>query len=209
MNWVRKKYRRLGHSAEPALPPLGKSPSFLRLATANDSDQGWRNPSKSMKGAFLKLHGIKKTGANSVSLVLPVGVSRARFLTDVQVIANMVYQRNHTWPERLVKWAREPAFCRITESRTEIRVNGKIPDSAGMSRAEQCACGWNDISLEDLASAHGAYFILTGKDLFNGSIVRAKTGALYFGKNGLIISRSGKSFNDSDASEIVFASKAL
>jgi hypothetical protein len=44
---------------------------------------------------------------------------------------------------------------------------------------------WLDLGIEDLAVAHAAYFIATGKDAFAGNVVRARGGALYFDSDGL------------------------
>lgn len=208
MSSIPKKIYRNGMDAvEPALPPLGQSPSFMRLAFT--AARGKMKASRSIAEVFLRVHRIRQSGEHAVSVALPPGTSRARFLTDVQVLANILYKRNHAYPERLVKWAKEPAFTAVSEVSVEIKVEARIAQSASKTREAQVSCGWNDVGIEDLAVAHGAYFVLTGKDMFAGAIVRAANGALAFSKSGLLLSRSGKSFNDREASENVFASRKI
>ena len=74
-----------------------------------------------------------------------------------------------------------------------------------MTRAKQEAKGWNNVDLCDLAAAHAAYFIATGKDLFARNVVRARGGALYFDANGLRV----LDFNDDSRDYRVAASAAL
>ncbi len=59
--------------------------------------------------------------------------------------------------------------------------------------------------LADLAVAHTAFYILTGKDLFQGQAVRACGGALYFHGIGLDV----RHYNDVSRHIGVSASRSL
>ena len=69
-------------------------------------------------------------------------------------------------------------------------VDGKVADSTGLSRGEQERRGWCNLPVADLAVAHVANFIATGRDLFDGDSVRARERgqALCFSAHGLNLS---------------------
>lgn len=143
---------------------------------------------ESRRDALLKDYGIEVLGEGKVRLTLD-GTSRIEFLREVKRVALELHGRPAVNAPCLEQWSGEQAFTeKISKG---IAVDGNVADSTRMTRAEQRRKGWNNADLPDLAVAHAAYFLATGKDLFGGNIVRARGGALFFHASGLGV-------NDSD-----------
>jgi hypothetical protein len=137
---------------------------------------------------FVTKYSIKVLGEGQVSFTLPSGTSRIDLLNEAQALAFDLLRRNAVYPSWLEIWREDSAFtAKVTEA-LERTIDGNVRGSTGMTRSEQEARGWNNVDLCDLATAHVAYFIATGKDLFDNHVVRARGGALGFsGGNGLLV----------------------
>ena len=141
---------------------------------------------ESRKAALIKEFGIEVVGEGKVWLTLGE-TSRIDFLRKVQEVATELHGRPAIYSSRLESWATEAAFTAKPKKGEEIGVDGNVANSTRNTRAEQDAEGWNNVDLSDLAVAHAAYFLATGKDLFAGNVVRARGGALYFHERGLSV----------------------
>ena len=127
---------------------------------------------------------------HEVQLELPKGVSRAQFLLEAQALG--VGGQNAVWPAQLTKWLNDEAFKSGESKITKLRIDGNVAGSTDKTRELQedflTKKGVAMPSLEDLAVAHVAFFILAGNDLFQGNVVRARGWALNFDADGLSVS---------------------
>ena len=137
------------------------------------------------KQEFITKYDVKVLADGQVSFKLPSGASRLDLLNDAQALAPELISQPAVYADRLAKWAQDTAFTTKVTEATSRSIDGNVSDSTRKTRAEQEVKGWNDVDLADLATAHQAYLIATGKDLFNGNVVRARGGALLFYVNGL------------------------
>ena len=133
-----------------------------------------------------------------VSLVLPQGTSRMKLLQRAEEAAQQVYERSAVSPFWLSKWEQHEEFNARTLHAVPIAIHGRVEGTAFMERAAQtkhlASKGMEMPSLEDLAVAHAAYFLVVGEDLFRGAWIRARGGALYDATSGL----SGIFIDDED-----------
>jgi len=134
------------------------------------------------KEAFITKYEIEVLGKGQVAVNLNE-TTRIAFFREAQDLARELHGQNAIYTNRLEQWAQEEKFQASPEN--PLRVDGNVAKSTNMARTEQEEKGWNNVDIEDLAVAHTAYFIATGKDLFDGKIVRARGGALYFCDDGL------------------------
>ena len=146
------------------------------------------------KQAFIDKYGIEVLAESQVALTLPEGATRIEFLQEAQEIAKKLHGQDGIWPGRLERWTKDRAFTDTVDEIRELAVDGNVKGSTNHTRSEQEKKGWNDVDFQDLAVAHAAYFIATGKDLFAGNIVRARGGALFFSSLGLGV--DGYSYGD-------------
>jgi hypothetical protein len=154
---------------------------------------------------FITKYDVKVLADGQVSFTLPSGASRLDLLNDAQALAPELLNRPAVYADRLAKWAQDTAFTTKVTEATSRSIDGNVSDSTRKTRAEQEAKGWNNVDLADLATAHQAYLIATGKDLFNGNVVRARGGALNFNAFGLDV----YDFSVDDRSNFVAASASL
>jgi hypothetical protein len=134
---------------------------------------------------FVTKYNIKVLSDGQVSFTLPSGTSRIDLINEAQGLAPDLLGRNAVYPSRLGTWKKDSAFTTNVAEDLERSIDGNVRSSTRMTRAEQEAKGWNNVDLCDLATAHVAYFIATGKDLFANNVVRARGGALGFYDDGL------------------------
>ena len=134
---------------------------------------------------FVTKYNIKVLGDGQVSFTLPSGTSRIDLLNEAQGLAPGLLGRDAVYPSRLETWKKDSAFTAKATENLDRSLDGNVKNSTRMTRAEQEAKGWNNVDINDLATAHVAYFIATGKDLFANNVVRARGGALYFDDDGL------------------------
>ena len=198
---------KLIQSLEGADPEKVKRVNAL-LTASLAAVRGAEVPSfESRKAALIKEFGIEVIGEGKVRLTLGE-TSRIDFLRKVQDVATELHGRPAIYSPLLESWATEAAFTakpKKGEKIKEIGVDGNVANSTGKTRAEQDAEGWNNVDLSDLAVAHTAYFLATGKDLFAGKVVRARDGAFFFDDIGLNV---GDSYGDLRCSYVA-ASAAL
>lgn len=160
---------------------------------------------EAQKQAFIEKYGIKVLAESQVALILPEGTSRIELLKEAQKLAKKLHGSDAIWPDRLSNWTEDAAFTAKVGETLKLAVDGNVKGSTNQTRSEQESKGWNNVDLKDLAVANAAYFIATGKDLFDGNVVRARGGALRFSGGGLDVSYSYGAFR----SRYVSASRSL
>lgn len=156
--------------------------------------------------AFVAKYGIRVLADSQVAVTLPAGSTRIEFLREAQELAPKLYGQNAILPDRLQNWSGARVFTDAIEGALSLAIDGNVKDSTGQTRSEQEEEGWNNVDIQDLAVAHAAYFIATGKNLFAGNIVRARGGALYFYSYGLDVTLN---YLDHCSYIVVAASRAL
>ena len=162
---------------------------------------------------FIAKYGVMAHDEHTVSLVIPKGVSRIDILKEAQSISIALHEANPERyradqalsPYRLEKWVSESSFTEVSKNSLPLKIDGNVNGSTNMTRAEQEAKGWNNVALQDLAVAHSAFYLLTGKDLFEGNAVRAAGGALHFAGFGLDVNN----YSDDSRYDNVSASRSL
>ena len=183
-----------------------------------DAAKAWSEtlvlPIASLKEQFLQLsprdqfvskYSVEKINAHQVRLVLPQGTSRIELINEAQGIGPGLYWREAVYHYQLKKWQKEDDFTSKTTSKTKLGIDGRVKGLDAKSREEQERLLGKMAPLADLAVAHAAFFILTGKDLFQSQWVRACGGALRFNSYGLAVYSFG---NDSSIID-VSASRSL
>jgi hypothetical protein len=149
-------------------------------------------PAEQQKLALISKYKIEVLGESQVTLTLPKGTTRADFLTEVQAVAAELYGRNAIYPSRLETWAKDQAFTSKKSKAETTSIDGNVKGSTDKIRSAQETFlkkqGLSMPELENLAVAHAAYFLATGKDLFAGNVVRARGGALRFNDFGVRVS---------------------
>ena len=173
-------------------------------------------PIKSLKEQFLQLsprdqfvskYSVEEINDHQVRFVLPKGVSRIDLLNEAQGIARELYGQDAVFSHQLEKWQKDEDFTSKTTSTTKLWIDGRVKELDAKTRKEQESDLKEQMApLADLAVAHTAFFILTGKDLFQGQFVRACGGALDFFSRGLGVSRY---CDDRSDSGVVSASRSL
>ena len=146
-------------------------------------------------------------GPHQVSFTIPEGKSRIDLINDAHKLAQALYNRPGVYANRLATLQNDPQFTQAVTQATAAAIEGCVPNSTNMTRAEHETKerNWNDVDLRDLAAAHHAFLVATGKDLFDGNIVRARGGALNFNSNGLDVNN----YNDDNRYNNVAASRSL
>ena len=140
----------------------------------------------SLQERFVSKYSVEKINDHQVRFVLPKGTSRIDLLNEAQEIARGLYGQDAVDPDRLKNWQKKDDFRSKTTSTTKLGIDGRVEGLDAKSRKEQERVLKEQMApLADLAVAHTAFFILTGKDLFQGQVVRACGGALYFISFGL------------------------
>ena len=146
----------------------------------------------SLQERFVSKYSVEKINDHQVRFVLPKGTSRIDLLNEAQGIARELYGQDAVDPSQLEDWQKEDDFRTKTTSTTKLWIDGRVEGLDGKTRKQQerlIEKQWGETQmapLADLAVAHTAFFILTGKDLFQGQVVRACGGALYFDSYGLV-----------------------
>ena len=165
----------------------------------------------SLQERFVSKYSVEKINDHQVRFVLPKGTSRIDLLNEAQGIARGLYGQDAVYPSQLEDCQKEDDFSTKTTSKTKLGIDGRVEELDAKTRKEQerlIEKQWGETQmapLADLAVAHTAFFILTGKDLFHGQVVRACGGALFFDSDGLDVSF----FNDDHSLLDVSASRSL
>ena len=140
---------------------------------------------------FIAKYNIQVHGPHEVSFVLPKGVSRYEMLCEAQGLVAERDNRNLVYPVRLKKWEAEATFKSTSTTPERIQIDGHVEGADGKTRAKQESFlkskGLPQANLEDLAAAFVAFYVATGKSLFEGKWVRAAGGALDFDSFGLCV----------------------
>jgi hypothetical protein len=133
---------------------------------------------------FIAKYNIQVHGPHEVSFVLPTGTSRYEMLCEAQALVAVRDSRDLVWPDQLEQWEQATTFKATSTTPERIQIDGHVAGGDGMSRADQEAFLESkklpQANLEDLAAAFVAFYVATGKDLFEGKVVRAAGGALDF-----------------------------
>ena len=160
----------------------------------------------SLQERFVYKYSVEKINDHQVRFIIPKGVSRIDLLNEAQGIARELYGRDAVYPSQLKNWQKEDDFRSKTTSTTKLWIDGRVKGLDAKSRKEQESVLKEQMApLADLAVAHTAFFILTGKNLFQGQAVRACGGALYFVSCGLDVDR----YYDDRGRDDVSASRSL
>ena len=184
-----------------------------------DAAKAWSEtlvlPIASLKEQFLQLsprdqfvskYSVEKINDHQVRFIIPKGTSRIDLLNEAQGIARELYGRDAVRPDHLKNWQKEDDFRSKTTSTTKLWIDGRVKGLDAKSRKEQESVLKEQMApLADLAVAHTAFFILTGKNLFQGQAVRACGGALCFSSHGLVV----HNYYDDYSSFAVSASRSL
>ena len=138
---------------------------------------------------FIAKYNIQVHGPHEVSFVLPKGVSRYEMLCEAQGLVAERDNLNLVWTNQLERWKDDKTFKATSTTPERIQIDGHVEGGDGMNRADQEAFlkskGLPQANLEDLAAAFVAFYIATGKNLFEGQVVRAAGGVLGFFSYGL------------------------
>ena len=151
---------------------------------------------------FIVKYNIQVHGPHEVSFVLPSGVSRYEMLCEAQDLVAVRDNHGLVWPAQLNKWKDAKTFKATTTIPERIQIDGHVDGGDGMNRADQEAFLNNmelpQANLEDLAAAFVAFYVATGKNLFEGKRARAAGGVLRFHSFGLDVSDIGDDDGNSD-----------
>ena len=157
---------------------------------------------------FIAKYNIQVHGPHEVSFVLPSGVSRYEMLCEAQGLVAERDNRNLVFPDRLKKWEAEATFNSTSITPERIQIDGHVEGGDAKNRADQEALlkskGLPQANLEDLAAAFVAFYVATGKDLFEDQVVRAAGGALCFRSSGLLVNVIG---DDDSYSDVAVSSR--
>ena len=138
---------------------------------------------------FIAKYNIQVHGPHEVSFVLPKGVSRYEMLCEAQGLVADRNTRDLVYRDHLKRWEKDKTFQATSTTPEWIQIDGHVDGADAKTRAEQedflKRKGLPQANLEDLAAAFVAFYVATGKDLFEDKVVRAAGGALYFHSVGL------------------------
>jgi hypothetical protein len=141
---------------------------------------------------FIAKYNIQVHGPHEVSFVLPQGVSRYEMLCEAHELVAARDKRDLVWPIQLKEWQEDGAFKATLSTPERIQIDGHVEGGDKKTRAKQesflTSKGLPQANLEDLAAAFVAFYVATGKSLFEGQWVRAAGGALIFLSSGLDVS---------------------
>lgn len=128
------------------------------------------------KQAFIDKYSVQVISDHEVSVDLGA-TSRIDFMCEAQRLALQLYGLEAIWPDDLERWATDPLFQAVPKS--VIKVDCSTAGANDLNKSKPEDQERSNFSFEDLAVAHVAYFIATGKDLFAGKVMEAHGGALY------------------------------
>ena len=106
------------------------------------------------------------------------GQTRSQFLREAQELCLSL-----RLPDLVRHWEINEGFMSTTPSL--IAVDGNVPSGVNKTRKQQEELGLCNVSLADLYVASVAYYVATGRDLFQGRIIRARDGGLTRGREGI------------------------
>lgn len=134
---------------------------------------------------FIVKYRIVCTAYQSVSFTIPIGGSCLTLLQDAQDLAAKFCPRSVINPGLLTDLTANDASNAVSSRAIDLYIESSVADSKQRSRSYLSQQNLRMPELWELAAAHAACFAATGLDLFDGNIMRAKEGALYFPQGGL------------------------
>jgi hypothetical protein len=151
---------------------------------------------------FIAKYNIQVHGPHEVSFVLPTGTSRYEMLCEAQGLVAGRDNGNLVCPVQLKRWKDDKTFKATSTTPERIQIDGHVEGGDAIKRANQESFlkskGLPQANLEDLAAAFVAFNVATGKDLFEGQVVRAAGGALGFFSDGLDVDGIVDAYSGSD-----------
>lgn len=146
------------------------------------------NSSLSLKDFFEK-YSIQFNKQSVLRYTLPPHTSVFDMLTEAQTLSLESRRIVAVYPSRLQKWSRRKEFLKKSPRSREVIIDPAVKGSEFKTREEQLqflrSHYLTQAGAPELAAAHTAYFVKTGKDLFDGNIIRVKGTKLYYGDGGL------------------------
>jgi hypothetical protein len=138
---------------------------------------------------FIAKYNIQVHGPHEVSFVLPTGTSRYEMLCEAQALVAVRDSRKLVYPKQLKEWEQATTFKSTSTAPEWMQIDGHVEGGDAKNRKDQEALleskGLAPANIEDLAAAFVAFYVATGKDLFEDQVVRAAGGALDFHSSGL------------------------
>ena len=121
-------------------------------------------------------------------VVVALGEKRPfAFIRELMKVVNSYGDRPAVPEKTLVEWATDERFLQKGPKDLVISVEGIVPSSIGLSRAEAVRDGMANVGVAHLAVAHFAYAAATrGDDLLRGYYVMAADGVLHRHPLGLV-----------------------
>lgn len=133
-----------------------------------------------MPNDLIDAHGLRKFGLSQVEFNLS-GTSCIDFIKKVNDWYSLHHRQPYVGFRYLKTWSQDEDFtAMVPKGSPSVTVEGVVADSRFLSRGEQEARGLNLVVTSHLVAAHAAFLVLTGRDLFEGGIVRTKEGLLRF-----------------------------
>lgn len=129
------------------------------------------------KRAFLEGYevSVDKSQIPKVNLTIPTGGSWMNLICEANMLVEALYDRPGLAPHFFEGWSGRVDFAQIVDRPTPISLSDVPGDM------------WKkvDADIRDLTAGLLAYFIVTGRDLFNGGDVLGHDGAICWYKEGL------------------------
>lgn len=145
---------------------------------------------KQPRQLVMEAYSIKVLERGKVSFIIPTGKSRFDLLQDSQSICQELHGQIGVCQELMAVWAYDSNVATPVNKPTSFSIEGNVAGSLDKTRREQEEQGCNNVNFVDLACAHQAYLLATGRSFLCGDMVRASDGTLAFGSEGLISFRS-------------------
>ena len=137
-------------------------------------------------------YSIEAHDANTVSLIIPKGLSRLELIQDVERMqaAGEFPEQGIIDHESFVEWEIKMDLAEVVPEDLRIKITGAVSGGDSLSRRKQVAFltkkGFAIAPVEDAVVAHAAMFGAIGTDLFAGVwAVRVDRGTLQFAQDGI------------------------
>lgn len=116
------------------------------------------------KDLFMARYNVTVLGRNTVSFVLPKGVSRYEVLQEAERIVSLTLPKQF---KDCALWGEDPAFITPVERSEKFCIAGHVEGAEGKTRAQQeeylAARGLNMANLEDVVVAFAVFYLATGE----------------------------------------------
>ena len=124
-----------------------------------------------LRQQFIDKYQIREIGKCQVSVTLAEGITPAEFISEVVALSKAI-DNTKAWYADEGRFGETHKYNSIIHSPLELQIDGHVEGSVGLTCQEQLDRGWDFARQWQAVVAHGAYYILTGKDLFDGKSVR-------------------------------------